>query len=113
MDGEDTQLTGRDKLKNNQRKHPGARGAGVCACLVTQSCPTLCHPVDCCLPGSSVPGTFRARMEWVAISFSREAINPGIKPESLVSPALAGVLFTIVLPGKPLEVRGGRRMQKC
>ena len=39
---------------------------------VTQSCPTLCDPVDCSPPGSSVHGIFQARvLEWVAISFSR------------------------------------------
>ena len=38
---------------------------------VTQSCPTLCDPMDCCLPGSSVHGIFQARvLEWVAIAFS-------------------------------------------
>ena len=38
---------------------------------VTQSCPTLCNPVDCSLPGSSVHGIFQARiLEWVAIAFS-------------------------------------------
>ena len=38
---------------------------------VAQSCPTLCHPMDCSLPGSSVHGNFQARvLEWVAISFS-------------------------------------------
>ena len=41
-------------------------------CLVTQSCPTLCDPMDCSPPGSSVHGIFQARiLEWVAISFSR------------------------------------------
>ena len=30
--------------------------ATVCVCLVTQSCPTLCNPMDCSLPGSSVHG---------------------------------------------------------
>ena len=40
--------------------------------LVTQSCPTLCDPMDYSLPGSSVHGIFKARiLEWVAISFSR------------------------------------------
>ena len=40
---------------------------------VAQSCPTLCDPVDCSLPGSSVHGIFQARiLEWVAISFSRK-----------------------------------------
>ena len=39
---------------------------------VTQSCPTLCDPMDCSLPGFSVHGIFQARiLEWVAISFSR------------------------------------------
>ena len=39
---------------------------------VTQSCPTLCNPMDCSLPGSSVHGIFQARvLEWGAISFSR------------------------------------------
>ena len=40
---------------------------------VTQSCPTLCDPMDCSPPGSSVHGIFQARiLEWVAISFSRD-----------------------------------------
>ena len=39
---------------------------------LAQSCPTLCDPVDCSLPGSSVHGILQARtLEWVAISFSR------------------------------------------
>ena len=33
-----------------------------------QSCTTLCNPMDCSLPGSSVHGIFQARvLEWVAI----------------------------------------------
>ena len=40
--------------------------------LVTQSCLTLCDPMDCSLPGSSVHGILQARiLEWVAILFSR------------------------------------------
>ena len=36
-----------------------------------QSCPTLCDPMDCSLPGSSVHGVFQAKvLEWVAIAFS-------------------------------------------
>ena len=36
-----------------------------------QSCPTLCDPMDCSLPGSSVHGLFQARvLGWVAIAFS-------------------------------------------
>ena len=44
----------------------------VCANLV-QSCLTLCDPMDCSLPGSSVHGSFQARvLEWGAIAFSKE-----------------------------------------
>ena len=38
---------------------------------VAQSCPTLCDPMDCSLPGSSVHGILQARvLEWGAIAFS-------------------------------------------
>ena len=38
---------------------------------VAQSCPTLCNPMDCSLPDSSVHGIFQARvLEWVAFAFS-------------------------------------------
>ena len=44
----------------------------VCVCSVIQSCPTLCDPLDCSPPGSSVLGISQARiLEWLAISFSR------------------------------------------
>ena len=37
-----------------------------------QLCPTLCDPMDCSPPGSSVHGILQARiLEWVAIPFSR------------------------------------------
>ena len=40
--------------------------------LLAQSCLTLCDPMDCNPPGSSVHGLLQARiLEWVAISFSR------------------------------------------
>ena len=38
---------------------------------VAQACPTICDPMDCSLPGSSVHGIFQARvLEWGAIPFS-------------------------------------------
>ena len=38
---------------------------------VAQSCPTLCDPVDCSLPGSFVHGSLQVRvLEWGAIAFS-------------------------------------------
>ena len=42
-------------------------------CSLTQSRLTLCHAMDCSLPGSSAQGIFQAGiLEWVAISFSRD-----------------------------------------
>ena len=42
-----------------------------------QLCPTLCDPMDCALPDSSVCGILQARtLEWVAISFSRASSRP-------------------------------------
>ena len=47
------------------------------AVSVAQLCPTLCHPVDCSPPGSSVHGILQARiLEWTAISFSRGSSRP-------------------------------------
>ena len=47
----------------------------VCV-LVTQLCLTLCNPMDCSPPGSSVHGIFQARiLEWVAISFSKNSME--------------------------------------
>ena len=41
------------------------------ACLVAQSCPTLCDPMDCSPSGSSDRGITKARiLEFVAISFT-------------------------------------------
>ena len=56
---------------------------GYCCCLVAQSCPTLCEPLDHSLPGSSVRVVSHARiLEWVAISSSRGLPNPGREPAS-------------------------------
>ena len=44
---------------------------------VAQSYPTLCDPMDCGLPRSSIHGIFQARvLEWIAISFSRGPSQP-------------------------------------
>ena len=44
---------------------------------VAQLCLTLCDPMDCSLPGSSLHGIPQARtLEWVAISFSRGSSRP-------------------------------------
>ena len=54
--------------------------------MCAQSCPTLCDPMDCSLPRSSVHGIFQARiLEWVAIP--GDLPDPGIE---FTSPALTG-----------------------
>ena len=58
-------------------------------------CLMLCGPMDCSQPGSSVHGILQERtLEWVAISFSGDLPDPGIEPEFLTFPALAGGFFT-------------------
>ena len=52
--------------------------------LGAQLCPTLCDPMYCSTPGSSIPGIFQARkLKWVAIPFSRvifptQGLNQGL-----------------------------------
>ena len=51
---------------------------------VAQSCRTLCGPVDCRPPGSSVYGILQTRiLEWVAISFSRGSSLSSVPPAAL------------------------------
>ena len=59
-------------IRKRQEENPSI---GACA----QSCLTLCNPIDCSSPGSSLHGIFlKARiLEWVAISSSRESSQPG------------------------------------
>ena len=60
---------------------------------VTQSCLTLCEPMDGNLPGSMVHGIFQARLlEWAAISFSRGSSQP--RDQIRVS-STAGRRFTV------------------
>ena len=83
---------------------------GHCVCayvcvLIAQSCPALCNPMDCSLPGSPV----QARMEfsrqeyWSGLLFSTpgDLPNPGIKPES---PELQTDSLWSELPGQPYGV---------
>ena len=60
---------------------------------VAQSYPTLCDPMDCSPPGSSVHGILQARvLKWVAIPFSRESSQPR---DWIQVSCLAGRFFTI------------------
>ena len=63
---------------------------------VTQSCPTLCDPMD-----YTVRGILQARiLEWVAFPFSRDLPNPGIE---LRSPTLQADSLPAEPQGKPMD----------
>ena len=74
--------------------------------LITQSCPTLCNPVDCHSPGSSVHGILQARiLEWVAMSSSRGSSRP--RDGTQVSWTAAS------LPSEPAEKPSGSVKRKA
>ena len=61
-------------------------------CVPAQTHPTLCDPLDCSPPGSSVHGTLQAStLEWAAMSFSKGSSQP--RDQTHVS-CFAGRLFT-------------------
>ena len=66
-----------------------------------QSCPTLCDPMDCSLPGFSVHGILQARtLEWVAISFSN-AWKWKVKVKLLSRVRLLATPWTAAYPAPP------------
>ena len=64
-------------------------------CLLTQLCLTLCDPMDCSPPGSSVHGIFQERiLEWVAMPSSRGSSQPRDR-------AQVSALWVDALPSEP------------
>ena len=62
--------------------------------LAEQSCPTLCNPMGCSLPGCSVHGILQARIQkWVVMPFSKGLPDPGVEHRSLA-------LYTDSLPSE-------------
>ena len=69
--------------------------------LVAQSCPTLCDPMDCSPPGSSVHEIFQARiLEGLPFPSPGDLPNSGIEPRS---PALQANSLLTELQGKPIH----------
>ena len=65
--------------------------------LCAQSCPTLCHPMDCSPSGSSVHAILQARiLGWVVFLPPVRGSSQHKDPQNprLMSPALAGMFFT-------------------
>ena len=76
-----------------------------------QLCLTLCDPMDCNLPGSSVYGILQARiLKWVAIPFSGDHLNPRIEPRS---PTFQGDSLPSEPPGKPACPIRSDQSQSC
>ena len=66
----------------------------VVLCYGAQLCLTLCGPLNCSPPGSSVHGILQERiLECVASPLPGALSDPGIEPKSLTSPALAARFF--------------------
>ena len=72
-------------------------------CVLYQSCLTLCDPMHCSPPGSSVHGIFPARiLEWVATSFSRGSSQPRDRTRiSCISWHWQEDSLPLAPPGKP------------
>ena len=89
------------EVKQLTHSHTAIRRQWQCAGgLVTKPCLTLCDPVDCSPPGSSVHGISQARvLEWAAISFSRGSSQPRNQTRIRV----AGRFFTAEPPGAPIR----------
>ena len=69
-------------------------------CVQAQSCLTLCNPLICSLPGSSVHGILQARiLEWVAMPSSRGSSQ--IRDQTQVSHIADGFFLPSEPPGKP------------
>ena len=67
--------------------------------VVAQLCLTLCDPLDCSPPGSSVHGILQGKiLEWVAILFSRRSSQPRDQTQS---PVLQAASLPSEPPGKP------------
>ena len=75
---------------------------GFVLCLVAQSCLTLCDPVDCILPGSSVHGDSPGKnRSGLPCPLPGNLPNPEIEPRS---PTLQEDSLPLEPPGKPCNV---------
>ena len=62
----------------------GSAVSGCVLCLVTQSCPTLCNPMDCSPPGSPVHGNSPGK----SLGVGCHALLQGIFPTQESNPGL-------------------------
>ena len=76
----------------------------LCVCLVAQSCPTLCNPMDCSPPAPLSMECSRQEY-WSGLPFHTPGYlpNPGIEPRSPAPPALQVDSLPAELWGKPFS----------
>ena len=66
---------------------------------VAQLCLTLCNPMDCSPPGSSIHGIFQARvLEWGAITFSVTNLDSILKSRDITLPTKVHLVKAMVFP---------------
>ena len=105
-------MIGKGKLFYLYSKHL-LSACGV-LCLVAQSCPTLCKPMNCSPPGSSVHGIFFRQEYWSGLPFPPPGNlpDPEFEPTSHMSPALQADYLPPEPPGKPLfQVKDTQRLK--
>ena len=96
------QLAQEEKVAMKVEAPPKPARTSVCVL----GCLTLCDPMDCSPPGSSVHGILQARiLEWVACPPPGDLPDPVKEPTSLTSPALAGEFFTTWKAHSPNQTR--------
>ena len=92
-----------NKPEETRRKRDSKRAEVHKRGFHAQSSPTLCDPMDCSPPGSSVHGILQAKY-WSGWLFPSPGHlpNPGMEPGPPAAPALTGGFFTNMPPlGKP------------
>ena len=86
------------------------------ACVCAHSCSTLCDPMDCSPPGSSVHGIFQARiLEQVAISYSRGSSWPrdGSNLHLLSSCIGRQILYLFATWEALIQTAAAKSLQSC
>ena len=80
------------------------------ACSVAQSCPTLCNPVDCSPPGSSVHGILQAKITRVGCGFLLRLIPPMEQKQASPPSSTSSSLTTRHLFSEVVVVEEGQRL---
>ena len=90
------QIIGYQLWEEKRRAKKGVRVLRDVKVLVAQLCLTLCNPMDCSLPGSSVHGIFQGKNTGVSWHFLLQGIFPNLRsnPHLLCLPELAARFFT-------------------